>query len=132
MIGLLLALLVAGQATYYNPGLAEQVLTNRLAWGHVQPCAECVGYVALLERAMVGERVWLQRPGQPPEGPFLVIDCAAAGHQAALRKRGWAVDVDWQTAQRWGMRGPVPVTVLTAVPVALPAAAWEDEGLWPE
>jgi hypothetical protein len=110
----LLSLLVAGQATFYNPGIAEQVLANRLAWGHVQPCGACIGYVALLERETVGELVWLQRPGQPPEGPFLVIDCAAAGHQDALRKRGWVVDVDWQTAQRWQMRGPVPVTVLHA------------------
>lgn len=51
-------------------------------------------------------RVWLQRPGRDVEGPFLVVDCAQRNHRAALIERGWVVDVDWETAQRWGMRGP--------------------------
>ena len=78
-----------------------------------KPCTECVGYVALLEPEHIGKRVWLQRVGQEPEGPFLVIDCATAAHRAALIERGWAVDVDYQTAQRWQMRGPIWVRVLT-------------------
>jgi hypothetical protein len=109
---LLWALLVAGSATFYAPGVMERVVANRLTWGQVEPCVECVGYVALLEPGWIGQRVWLRRSGQPDEGPFLVVDCAAAGHREALRQRGWAVDVDWQTAQRWGMRGPVAVEVL--------------------
>jgi hypothetical protein len=72
--------------------------------------------VALLDREHVGSRVWLQRPGATPEGPFLVIDCANRAHREALIRRGWAVDVDWETGKRWGMRGPVPVSVLTQVP----------------
>ncbi len=111
MIDLILALLIAGQATYYAPGVMDEVFENRLAWGHVQPCELCVGMVALLDREMVGELVYLQRPGYEVEGPFLVIDCAAAGDRANLVRRGWAVDVDWATAQRWGMRKPVPVKV---------------------
>lgn len=111
--------LVSGDATYYHPGIFERVVANRLAWGHIEPCAECIGYVALLDAESIGRRVWLQRPGEPVEGPFLVADCAAAGHRAALRARGWVVDVDYETAQRWQMRGPVPVTVLT-----------EDDGGW--
>ena len=114
MLALLLTVIVSGQATYYSAGVMERVVANRLAWGHITPCAECIGYVALLEPEHIGTQVWLQRPGQPSEGPFLVADCATAAHRAALQARGWAVDVDWQTAQRWQMRGPVPVEVLRA------------------
>ena len=114
MTDILLSLLVAGSATYYNPGIMDEVYRNRLAWGQIAPCAECVGYVALLDADMIGQRVYLQRDGKPPEGPFLAIDTAAAGHRADLLRRGWAVDVDWPTAQRWGMRGPIPVRVWQA------------------
>lgn len=111
LIDLVLALVITGKAMFYGPGVMDGVYVNRLAWGHVQPCAMCVGMVALLDRETVGELVWLQRPGYEVEGPFLVIDCAAAGDRANLLRRGWAVDVDYATAQRWGMRGPVPVKV---------------------
>lgn len=113
MLDLLLSLVITGTATYYHPGVMDEVYRNRLVWGHVAPCPECVGMVALLDREWIGQTVWLQRPGAPVEGPFLVVDCAAAGHREALLRRGWAVDVDWQTAQRWQMRGPVAVSVLS-------------------
>ena len=71
--------------------------------------------VALLDREQIGTQVYLQRPGQQPEGPFLVIDCAQRAHRALLIKGNWAVDVDWETAKRWEMRGPVAVMVLSAV-----------------
>ncbi len=96
-----------GVATYYAPGVMEAVVANRLAWGQVAPCQECVGTVALLDAGQLGRRVWLQAPGRPPEGPFLVVDCAQQAHRAALLAQGWVVDVDWATAQRWGMRGPL-------------------------
>ena len=99
----LAAALLIGVATYYADGVMEQVLANRgLA------CAECVGSVALLDAAHLGQRVWLQAPGRAVEGPYLVADCANRAHVAALRARGFVVDVDWATAQRWGMRGPLP------------------------
>ena len=34
----------------------------------------------------------------------------------SLLARNWVVDVDYDTAMRWGMRGPVPVTILGAPP----------------
>ena len=111
-MGIVLTLLLSGQATYYDAGVMEQVVANRIAWGQVVPCPACLGYVALLDPDMLGQRVWLRRPGRASEGPYLVTDCAAAGHREALHRRGWAVDVDWRTAQRWGMRGPVPIEVL--------------------
>jgi hypothetical protein len=110
---LLLAVIVAGTATFYNPGIMDRVYRNRLAWGQVAPCAECVGMVALLEPERIGERVWLSFDGGVTQiGPLLVVDCAAAQHRADLERRGWAVDVDWQTWERLKLpRMPVPVQV---------------------
>jgi hypothetical protein len=116
MAELALALLIAGSATYYNPGIMDQVYANRLAWGQVEPCGECVGMVALIDAERIGERVWLSFDGGSSHvGPMLVVDCATAGHREALLARGWAVDVGWDTWQRLGLpKMPVPVQVWIA------------------
>ncbi len=105
---------VGGKAMYYNPGIMQEVYTYRIQLGQIQPCAECVGYVALLRRGDLNRRVWLQWNNGAIEGPFLVIDVAAHHHVTQLLSRGWVVDVDYLTALRRGMAGPVPVTILDA------------------
>jgi len=99
-----------GWATYYAPGLMEQVAGNRLTWGQINLCSDCVGYVALLDPRDIGRRVWVKY-GHRWEGPFLVVDCAQAAHREGLIARDWVVDVDWQTSQRWRLRQPEWVTV---------------------
>lgn len=116
-----LALLTAGDATYYAPGLMEEVYANRLAWGQVQPCPACVGYVALMDCRDLGRRVWLDW-GDVTDGPYQVIDCAAAAHVAGLRQRNRVVEVDYATALRHRMAGPVPVSVLWWPPETCPTA----------
>ncbi len=111
-----------GVAMYYNPGIMDAVLKNQLAWGDVTECDECIGRVALLREGDMDRRVWLQRPGYPAEGPFWVIDQAARHDVPGLVSRNWAVDVDYTTAMRWGMRGPVPIVVLADRSQALPVA----------
>ncbi|MCB0113164.1 MAG: hypothetical protein R2873_21205 [Caldilineaceae bacterium] len=101
-----------GLAMYYNPGIMDRVLVNQLAWGDVTECDECIGRVALLREGDMDRRVWLQRPGHPAEGPFWVIDQAAKRDVPGLVRRNWAVDVDYETAMRWEMRGPIPIVVL--------------------
>lgn len=111
-----------GSVTYYNPGIMEATYQARLQWGHVAPCADCIGLIALLDREHLGKRVWLQRPGHPVEGPFLVTDCAAAKDRARLRARGLVAEVGWPVAQRWRMTGPIEgVTVYFADPTPRPA-----------
>jgi hypothetical protein len=55
----------------------------------------------------LGRKVWLKPAGQPAEGPFLVVDYAAQRNFDALWARGLVAEVDYATAQRWNMRGPL-------------------------
>jgi len=117
------ALLVAGDASYYDAGVMERVLDYRLSRGQVQPCPECVGYAALIDCRDIGRLIWLdwgQRGGIG--GPYLVVDCAQAAHRAGLIKRNRVAEVDHATAMRHRMAGPVPVRVLWRPPdVCAPA-----------
>lgn len=112
-----LALFTEGQASYYAPGLMDEVYANRLGWGHVQPCESCVGMVALLDVGNLGRLVYLDFGDDLGiEGPFLVVDVAQAEHRAGLRKRNRVVEVDYATARRHHMNGPIPVRVLWRPP----------------
>ncbi|MCS6844767.1 MAG: hypothetical protein NZ528_10695 [Caldilineales bacterium] len=108
-----------GQVTHYAAGVMEWVYEYRLRQGQVPVCdpPACVGYVATLRPGDLGRRVWLKPAGRPAEGPFLVVDYAARRHFAALLARGLVAEVDYATAQRWGMQGPLnDVLVLPASP----------------
>ncbi len=109
-----------GRAMYYAAGVMNRVLQNRIAWkqipaGTVSDCeggdSKYRGCVALLRAGDMGREVYLKRPGQNAEGPYLVIDVAAEHDIACLLERNWIVDVDWGTAQRWGMKGPVDAQI---------------------
>lgn len=109
--------LVEGQATYYAEGVMAKVAVNR---GYIADVADyrawleregLVGTVALNAAGDLGRWVYLEGP-QGVEGPFLSIDCAQRDHYVDRVRRGRVVEVDWWTAQRWGMRGPVAVRVL--------------------
>jgi hypothetical protein len=101
----------SGRAMYYNPGIMDQVVSFRMQSNHVSTCRECVGYVALLDRADLNRKVWIEWGAGDVEGPFLVVDCAAKQHVQLLLSRNWVVDVDYATAMRHGMNRPLPVTV---------------------
>lgn len=98
-----------GEVTYYAPGLMEWVYEYRLRLHQVPVCdpPQCVGYVALPRPGDLGRKVWLQPVGLPAEGPFLVVDYASQKDFERLRDRGWVAEVDYQTAWRWGMLGPL-------------------------
>ncbi len=96
----------------------ETVYENRLAWGHVAPCPECIGMAAVIEAEHLGDKVWIEGP-DGYEGPFLVVDCANAAHLEKLKERRLVAEVDWQTAQRWQMKGPIEGRVLWLEPELL-------------
>jgi hypothetical protein len=101
---------------YYNPGIMRQVVEYRKNMGEIESCDDCVGYAALLRAGDLNRKIWIEWTDGTVEGPFLVADVAARHHVDMLIQRGWAVDVDNQTAMRRGMFMPVAVTVLAAPP----------------
>ena len=62
--------------------------------------------------------MWLYHESEGLRGPYLVSDCCNEidGHCDRMHKRGIVVEVDWNTAQRWGVLrlGPqyIPVAIV--------------------
>lgn len=109
-----------GEVTFYAYDVMERAYHRRLELAQVPYCDKpaCVGYVATLRPGDLGRKLWLMRPGLPAEGPFLVVDYAAARDFARLDQRGMVAEVDYETARRWGMTGPLyDVLVLSKAPV---------------
>src|SRR5450756_1681938 len=98
-------LVVRGQATFYGRGVMERVYANRLAMGDVDPCGDCVDFVAMRLRSDVGRRVVIRYAGVV-YGPFLVVDCAAPRDLGLMVARRRVVEVSWEQAAAWGMTGP--------------------------
>lgn len=96
LIGILI-----GWLTFYAPEPMRHVYERRLGWGQVRPCPACIGMVAVTDCDRIGDKLWVQGP-QGWEGPFLVVDCGL------FRTPGRIAEVDYATALRWGMRGPIP------------------------
>ena len=113
---------VSGKAMYYNPDVMQRVIATREGFGHIGECATCIGYVAMLRAGDLDRTVWLQIGPTRVEGPFQVVDVAAPKHVGMLQERGWIVDVDYETAERWQFRMPY-VTVWERPPLDLLLAA---------
>lgn len=100
-----------GIATYYAPGLMELVYRNRLAMGHVEPCGECVGQVAMLRTRDLGRKVWLENElGR--YGPFLVVDCAGEQDFTQAVQAGRVIEVSYEWATALNIKGPTWVKVV--------------------
>lgn len=111
---------VDGRATYYRPGLMEEVATNR--------GLSLAGYysgVALNRAGDLGRTVWLTWGSGERTGPHLVVDCAQAAHFLEREERGYVVEVDAELAgemEFYGL-GPVAVRVWFAPPAGRGTAA---------
>lgn len=116
IIGITLALLsweeqtpgtfIDGKATYYSIRRMEEVAANR---GMALDGA--IGFVAMNRAGDLGRLVWIERDGDIT-GPYRVVDCAQNGaHYEQREDKRLIIEVSWEQAQAWGMRGPVPVRV---------------------
>uniref|UniRef100_A0A7C1K0Z8 Uncharacterized protein n=1 Tax=Caldilinea aerophila TaxID=133453 RepID=A0A7C1K0Z8_9CHLR len=110
---------ITGLAMYYAPQVMDRVELYRERVNQIEACEECIGRVALLRAGDLGRLVWIQVGDGIVEGPFQVLDVAARHHIPDLLRRNWVVDVDYETARRWGMRGPIEVTVFAEPPEKL-------------
>ncbi|HHY58973.1 MAG TPA: hypothetical protein GYA08_26465, partial [Chloroflexi bacterium] len=122
---------VTGLAMYYAPDVMAQVEAYRERVNNLDECAECVGKVALLRAGDLGRKVWIKVGDGQVEGPFQVVDVAARHHIPELLRRNWVVDVDYATAMRWGMRGPMTVTVYGEAPTDT-ASIGASDGVKPQ
>jgi hypothetical protein len=117
-----------GLATYYRRGLMEKVAHNRGL-----DLDGTLGGVALNRCGDLERRVWLQwMPVGPVEGPYLVVDCAAAPHFADRERLRRVVEVSAEVAERreFYRYGPVPVRVWFVEPpilIILPADRREPQ-----
>lgn len=100
-----------GKAMFYNPGVMERVLKNRLKTGRIQECSECVGYAAMLRYGDLNRKIWVRLPDGHIDGPLLVIDAADTKHVGMLLDKNWVVDIDYETAQRWKLYNPMDVVI---------------------
>ncbi len=110
---------ITGLAMYYAPQVMDRVERYRERVNKIEACEECIGRVALLRAGDLGRLVWIQVGKGKIEGPFQVLDVAARHHIPDLLRRNWVVDVDYETAKRWGMRGPIEVTIYAEPPEKL-------------
>ena len=104
---------IAGQATYYAPGVMEAVAVNR-----GMSIAGFRGGVALNRAGDLGRTVWLEYNGEIT-GPYRVVDCARRGpHFEERERKGYVVEIDYRLARDWGIVGvgPVPVKVHFELP----------------
>ena len=91
-----------GLLTYYAEGVMDRVLVNR---GMTLPDGY-KGAVAMPMCGDVGETVWIRRPGESFDGPFLVGDCSARLHlYYNVTQFGMVAEVDWETSRRYNMQG---------------------------
>jgi len=122
LAALLLAMQVEyGHAAYYNDGVMAGVVQIRQAgWtaGDLpDPIPDGVlGFVARADCDEIGRRLWICHESEGCKGPYLVADCANSlrGHDERMQRRGIVVEIDWNTAARWGVigRGPKDINVM--------------------
>ena len=109
---------MSGCAAYYNQGNMERTAVVR---GYIDSSKEYkqwlnendyIGAVAVYMNGDVGRDVHILWPDGTIDGPYLAIDVVARNHFALGIKRNRVIDVDYDTAKRMNMRGPMAVTIL--------------------
>lgn len=109
-----------GHAAYYGDGVMEGVVYVRQhseTWAPLPlGVPPVIGFVAVNDCTEIGSRVWLWHE-DPPElaGPYWVVDCRAEQDAAVAKKKNIIIEVDYNTAKRWGIIGYGPSFINVAV-----------------
>lgn len=103
------AVVEAGIASQYSPGVMERVIENRQtgqAWASLPAELPPVdGFIAVLDCADFGE-VWFVRPDGGEWGVYLVVDCS--GHAETtewMTENNILLEFDYPTVARLGTVG---------------------------
>jgi hypothetical protein len=90
---------IVGKAVFYAPYMMRATAEYR--------GLDLDGYldgVSLMSPADIGQTVWIKRPGEEWEGPFLVVDCARRSDMyGVIVHNEEVVEVGFRTAERWKM-----------------------------
>lgn len=101
-----LALPVPGWASQYGLGVMPRVVVARQGWGQLPAnLGSYDGFVARPYCDELGDTVYLRREGRLGWERFLVADCGCPQGRAWMLERGILVEVDFETAARWGTAG---------------------------
>ncbi|MGD8501401.1 MAG: hypothetical protein PVJ86_12185 [Phycisphaerales bacterium] len=110
-----------GHVAYYAEDVMERVVAVRQAgWTAGDLPVELppvIGFVARPHCNEIGDMVWLYHESEGLKGPYLVADCCneLEGHCQAMQRKGIVVEVDHNTARRWGVLGLGPKCNYVAV-----------------
>ena len=103
--------ILSGIASQYAPGVMEGVVAVRQSGATVadlpHDLPDVDGFVAVKDCDDIGEVIWLRPAGADEWESFLVADCAnpADGADLWMERNGILVEVDYNTAVRWGTVG---------------------------
>jgi len=93
-------------ASHYSPGIMQEVVANRHDMGQLSTTHD--KFVAVRDCDHIGEVLWLAPIGDPWE-MFIVADCAMPpgtdGAYEWMTENNILVEVDYETAERWGSVG---------------------------
>lgn len=89
-----------GLMSSYAEGMMEAQLER-----HKIPEGKYLDGVALMSCGDVGKTVWLRRPGEGWEGPFIAVDCSQQNHlYYHLVGMGLVVEIGYKTVEDWGVK----------------------------
>lgn len=109
---------VSGCAAYYNSRLMEDTAVYR---GYIKDASEYEdwlkrngykGAVALYRNGDKDREVHILWPDGTLDGPYLAIDVVARHHYDLGMSKNRVIDVDWNTAVRMDMKGPMSVILI--------------------
>lgn len=96
-------------ASQYSPGVAQEVIENRLANNTIKSVPRTNGYIAVQDCEDIGKVWYVKNPVSRKWESFLVIDCSMpAGTDGTIEwmvENNIAMEVDHKTAVRWGTVG---------------------------
>lgn len=96
-----------GAVTYYNLGLMDIAYANHLRYGHLEPCPNCIGRIAVPDPQYTGWHAYITFPGRPVSGPYLVAD------NGVLSTPGRIAELEFALAEDLGIVGRGPLHNVT-------------------
>lgn len=88
-----------GNVVWYSPHLMEDMMQR-----HGRDINAYLDGIAMMSKSDVGSTIWLRRPSQDWEGPYIVVDSVQRQHMfSAVEYRGEVAEIGFRTALRWGM-----------------------------